>query len=59
MVYQALGELSTLKPTVDTLFDAVLVMADDARIRNNRLGLLRAVADEFRHIADFSRLSAE
>ncbi len=56
---RALGELSSLKPAVDTLFDAVLVMAEDPKIRANRLGLLRAVADEFRRIADLTKLSAE
>ena len=56
---KALGELSTLKPQVDTLFDAVLVMAEDPKVRANRLGLLRAVADEFRRIADLTKLSTD
>jgi glycyl-tRNA synthetase beta chain len=55
----ALGELSSLKPQVDTLFDAVLVMAEDPQVRANRLGLLRAIADEFRRIADLTKLSAD
>lgn len=56
---QALGSLSTLKPRVDAFFDGVLVMADDEALRNNRLGLLRAIADEFRAIADFTKLSVD
>jgi len=55
----SLAELSRLKAPVDTLFDAVLVMHEDDTIRNNRLGLLRSVADQFRRIADFTHLSSD
>jgi glycyl-tRNA synthetase beta subunit len=34
-------------------------MTEDMTVRNNRLSLLRAIADEFRRIADFTQLSAE
>ena len=54
----ALLLLTGLKGPVDTLFDDVLVMADDPKVRDNRLGLLKAVAEQFSAIADFSRLSA-
>ncbi len=53
----ALARLATLRPAVDRLFDEVFVMADDPEVRRNRLGLLRAVADAFRAIADFTVLS--
>jgi glycyl-tRNA synthetase beta chain len=55
----ALAVMTELKAPVDSLFDDVLVMADDLAVRRNRLGLLRAIADLFRDVADFSRLSAE
>jgi len=55
----SLTQLSTLKTPVDSLFDAVLVMHEDETIRNNRLGLLRSVADQFRRIADFTQLSSD
>jgi glycyl-tRNA synthetase beta chain len=55
----ALTGLAGLKPAVDRLFDDVLVMTEDMTVRNNRLSLLRAIADEFRRIADFTQLSAE
>lgn len=55
----ALRLLSGLKAPVDALFDKVLVMDPDLAVRGNRLGLLRAIADLFRSIADFTRLSAE
>ena len=51
--------MAELKEPVDRLFDEVLVMDDDPRVRANRLGLLRSVADLFRFVADFTRLSAE
>ncbi|MBF0477131.1 MAG: hypothetical protein HQK59_15175, partial [Deltaproteobacteria bacterium] len=38
--------------------DRVLVMTDDEGIRNNRLGLLKLIADMFALVADFSRLTA-
>lgn len=55
----ALAELAGLKGAVDTFFDDVLVMHDDLAIRSRRLSLLRAIANEFRRIADFTQLSAE
>ena len=54
----ALESLSTLKPFVDALFDSVMVMDDDLDIRHNRLSLLRAIANDFKQIADFTTLSA-
>ena len=53
----ALVSLATLKPDIDTLFDSVMVMDDDPTVRHNRLSLLRAIADDFRHFADFTILS--
>ena len=39
-------------------FDDVMVMAEDERLRANRLGLLAAVAALFRSVADFSKMYA-
>ena len=55
----ALEALSTLKPSVDRLFDDVMVMCEDKTLRTNRLSLLRDIGNEFRQIADFTQLSAE
>lgn len=52
----ALGRLSTLRVPVDRFFEAVMVMADDAAIRENRLALLARLRKLFLHIADLSRL---
>jgi glycyl-tRNA synthetase beta chain len=54
----ALTEIAGLKSPVDAFFDRVMVMAEDERVRNNRLALLTAIARLFGAIADFSRISA-
>jgi glycyl-tRNA synthetase beta chain len=53
---EALTRLASLRPAVDAFFDQVLVMADDARVRANRLALLAALQRLFLHIANLSRL---
>ena len=53
----ALTEIATLRGTVDTFFDRVMVMAEDQRVRNNRLALLTAIARMFGKIADFSKIA--
>ncbi|MFO7560683.1 MAG: glycine--tRNA ligase subunit beta [Desulfobacterales bacterium] len=54
---KALLEISSLRDTVDSFFDGVMVMADNPDIRNNRLALLSGIAGLFEDIADFSRIS--
>jgi glycyl-tRNA synthetase beta chain len=54
---KALLAVASLRKDVDEFFDAVLVMAEDKRIRENRLGLLRCIADLFSKLADFSKIS--
>jgi glycyl-tRNA synthetase beta chain len=51
---QALQILAGLRPRVDAFFDAVLVMAQDEAVRNNRLALLQEVVAAFGHVADLS-----
>jgi glycyl-tRNA synthetase beta chain len=53
----ALQALASTKPTVDRFFDDVMVMADDPKIRGNRLALLREVAATMNHVADISKLA--
>ncbi len=43
-------------PAINKFFDAVLVMAEDATVRANRLGLLQRVAGLAKGVADFSLL---
>lgn len=52
----ALSVLGQVRPQVDAFFDGVLVIADDAKVRRNRLALLRQCAGLFAQVADFSRL---
>ncbi|MFA4915997.1 MAG: glycine--tRNA ligase subunit beta [Syntrophales bacterium] len=55
--YQSsLAELARLRKPVDDFFDSVLVMAEDERIRHNRLSLLQEVSMLFHRIADFSKI---
>jgi glycyl-tRNA synthetase beta chain len=52
----ALTRLASLRGSVDAFFDKVLVMAEDVRVRANRLALLAALQRLFLHIANLSRL---
>ncbi len=54
---QAMLYIASLRDSVDAFFDGVLVMAEDIRIRNNRLALLKHIADLFGLFADFSKIS--
>jgi glycyl-tRNA synthetase beta chain len=54
---QALLDIASLRGAVDAFFDGVLVMAEDVKIRNNRLSLLKNIAELFEDFADFSKIS--
>jgi len=54
---EALSGIAALKGGVDAFFDSVMVMAEDARLRANRLALLSAIARLFGNIADFTRIT--
>jgi glycyl-tRNA synthetase beta chain len=54
---RALQSLAALREPVDRFFDDVMVMADDAAVRSNRLALLGALRALFLDVADISRLS--
>jgi glycyl-tRNA synthetase beta chain len=56
---EALTLLSTARGPVDAFFDKVMVMVDDAKLRANRLVLLRTLLKEFSTIADFSEIVTE
>ena len=53
---QALTQLASLRDDVDRFFDSVMVMAEDAEVRANRLGLLLRLRGLFLQFADLSRL---
>ncbi|MDR3319915.1 MAG: glycine--tRNA ligase subunit beta [Desulfovibrio sp.] len=52
----ALACLTELRPAVDAFFDGVMVMCEDAALRNNRLAMLCAMRFRFARIADFAAL---
>ncbi len=53
---ERLRGLATLRAPVARFFDDVLVMAEDPRVRQNRLALLQQTLSLFYQIADISRL---
>lgn len=53
----ALGALEPLCAPIDTLFDDVLIMAEDPEVRSNRLSLLSRVVELFNTVADFKALA--
>jgi glycyl-tRNA synthetase beta chain len=56
---KALLEIAKLGPVIDRFFDKVMVMAEDVKIRANRLALLQSLLKEFSTIADFSEIVTE
>lgn len=54
---EALSQLASLQQPVDDFFDAVMVMSDDASLKQNRLNLLSHLLSLFMQIADVSRLA--
>jgi glycyl-tRNA synthetase beta chain len=53
---ESLNRLARLREPVDAFFDQVLVMAEDAAVRDNRIALLNELSSLFLRVADFSRL---
>jgi len=56
---QALKIIASIRETVDSFFDNVLVMAEDRKVMQNRLALLRGVNSLFTGFADFTKISSE
>jgi len=54
----ALTVLAGLRPPVDTFFDDVKVMDENATLRANRLALLAAVDRLYRRVADFKMIAS-
>ncbi len=55
----ALIALAQLRTPVDAFFEAVLVMAEEEKIRFNRLSLLLEISTLFHDVADFSKIVTE
>ncbi len=54
----ALKRLAALKAPVDRFFDEVMVMADEALVRANRLGLLHSLGQLMHSVADIGQLQS-
>lgn len=52
----ALSKLAALRAPIDAFFDGVMVMADDAELKANRLRLLAQLRNLFTAVADVSVL---
>jgi glycyl-tRNA synthetase beta chain len=52
----ALKALASVRAEVDQFFDKVMVNVDDSALRDNRLGLLKALYDQLNAVADISKL---
>lgn len=55
---ESLKALAALRTPVDAFFDGVMVNAEDAALRANRLGLLATLHAAMNRVADLSRLAA-
>jgi glycyl-tRNA synthetase beta chain len=55
---EGLAAMAALKEPVDAFFDHVMVHAEDAALRANRLALLQALHQSMNQVADLSRLAA-
>ena len=53
---KALKLMITLKKPIDDFFDNIMVMVEDEDIRNNRLGLLKSIANMMNKIADLGTI---
>lgn len=53
---KALDLLVTLKDPIDNYFDNVMVMVEDEKIKNNRLGLLKKIYNTMTDICDLSKI---
>ncbi len=55
--FEALNLMTRLSGPVDEFFSQVMVMAEDKRLRENRIGMLKGLNQFFLQIADFSVMS--
>ena len=56
---RAQGIIFKIQPVLNAFFDKVLVMAEDKKVRQNRLGLLQSIQKMLLGIADYSQVVVE
>ena len=54
---EALNVMSKIIQSVDEFFSEVMVMVEDTRVKENRLGILKNLQEFFLQVADFSKFS--
>ncbi|CCO09109.1 glycine--tRNA ligase subunit beta [Desulforamulus hydrothermalis] len=52
----ALQCIATIQPPLDAFFEQVMVMVEDAELKNNRLALLKGLVELSKSVADFSKI---
>ncbi len=55
----ALDKLCALNTDINQFFDNVMVMDENEEVRNNRIALLSTIQNQFRQVADISKLVIE
>jgi len=55
--FEALSVISRIIKPVDEFFSEVMVMAEDRRVRENRLGILKSLHQFFLQVADLSKFA--
>lgn len=53
---KALDQMISLSEPIDNFFDNVMVMVEDEKIKDNRLGLLKRISDTMLMICDLSKI---
>ena len=53
---EAFEKIAAFKPAIDEYFNKVMVMAEDAKKKNNRLNMLTEIKEVFCKLADFSKI---
>ncbi len=53
---KGLSEMLSIKGSLDNFFEKVMVMAEDPKVRENRLNLVKSIVDLFEGVADLSQL---
>ena len=53
---ESLDAFASLRPSIDNMFNSVMVMDKDETIKNNRLGLLKQIYDTMLSICDLSKI---
>jgi glycyl-tRNA synthetase beta chain len=53
---EAFNSIAAFRPFIDDYFNKVMVMAEDAKKKNNRLNMMAEIRDVFYKLADFSKI---